>query len=105
MCSKADPNAPTFKVASTLPIKKNGCKITNVTTSYSGSTLYLTISGVRESGTNDVRLLIDIFHSYIYRVDAIAYIKNVSAGSSFSITVTMEDAIHPDYKTYEIWIN
>ena len=106
MCSKADPNAPTFKVTGSLPIKKNGCKITNVTTSYSGSTLYITISGTRESGTGDVGINFDVFpYGYgDHTASGREYIRNVSAGSSFTLTVALEDAIRSEYKTYNIWI-
>ena len=107
MCSKADPSIPTFTITGGLPIKKNGCKVTSATTRVSGSTLYLTISGIRESGSSDVSFLVHVFSSGYTAQTASARetLEGISAGSNFSYTFVLEDAVRPEYTNYNVWID
>lgn len=106
VCSASDPNTPRFDIID-VPMSKGGCNITSVTTTVSGDTLYLTISGVRESGSGDVRLLLEVF-SYGYTdhtASDIVYLTGISSGSTFSQTFALEGAIKPEYNRYEVWIS
>ena len=108
MCGKSDPNAPTFKLVNSLPYTPalTGYRITSYSTRVSGSTLYLTLSGVRVEDSIYSTVMVTMYGANLGSVTHQKSHKfpSVSVGSSFTMTIAISNGIVPEYSKYEIWL-